>query len=66
MIFCFKGRAPMGIKLRKFESMFSYFIGVKLYKIMRLDYQAYLLRKIKMEDTIDMNIIQGLVYIIIM
>ena len=33
-----------------FESMFSYFIGVKFYKIIRLDCHQYLLRKIKMQD----------------
>ena len=36
--------------LLNFESMFSYFIGVKFYKIMRLDCHPYLLRKIKMQD----------------
>ena len=36
--------------LLNFESMFSYFIGAKFYKIMRLDCHPYLLRKIKLQD----------------
>ena len=36
--------------LLNYESMFSYFIGVKFYKIMRIDCHSYLLRKIKIQD----------------
>ena len=37
--------------LLNFESMFSYFVGVKFYKILRLNCHPYLLRKINMQDT---------------
>ena len=37
--------------LHNFESLFSYYIWVKFYKIMRINCHPYLLRKIKMQDT---------------
>ena len=37
--------------LHNFESMLCYLIGVKFYKIIKLDYHSYLLKKIKMQDT---------------
>ena len=46
----FKSNLDICKSLLNFESMFTYFIGVKFYKIMRLDCQPYLLRKIEIQD----------------
>ena len=37
--------------LLNFDSIFSYFVGIKFYKIRRLNCHPYLLRKINMQDT---------------